>query len=67
VHFSAIQISRPDVAVSYDMDPELACASRLRILDMVANERLAVAGAHLNAPGLGYLIRKGGEYHFEGN
>jgi glyoxylase-like metal-dependent hydrolase (beta-lactamase superfamily II) len=67
VHFSAIQISRPRVAVKYDMDPELASASRLRILDMVASERIAVAGAHVNAPGLGYVVRKGGDYHFEGN
>jgi glyoxylase-like metal-dependent hydrolase (beta-lactamase superfamily II) len=66
VHFSAIQISRPRVAVKYDMDPELATASRLRIFDMVANDRIAIAGAHVTAPGLGYLVRKGAEYYFEG-
>ncbi len=65
VHFSAIQIERPDVAVTYDLDPDLARRSRLRFLDMVANERMAVAGAHVAAPGLGYVTRKGTGYSFE--
>ncbi len=62
VHFSDIQIAYPDSAVKYDLDPDLARRSRLRMLDMVANEGLAVAGAHVAAPGLGYLTRKGTGY-----
>jgi glyoxylase-like metal-dependent hydrolase (beta-lactamase superfamily II) len=65
VHFSAIQISHPHAAVKYDLDPDLACKSRLRMLDMIATDRLAVAGAHVNAPGFGYLKRKGVSYAFE--
>ncbi|HEY2184443.1 MAG TPA: MBL fold metallo-hydrolase [Xanthobacteraceae bacterium] len=65
VHFSAIQISHPNTAVKYDLDPDLARKSRLRMLDMLAADRLAVAGAHVNAPGLGYLRRKGASYAFE--
>ena len=65
VHFSDIQISHPDTAVSYDLDPDMARQSRLRMLDMVANEKLAVAGAHVNAPGFGHLTRKGSGYRFE--
>jgi glyoxylase-like metal-dependent hydrolase (beta-lactamase superfamily II) len=65
VHFSAIQISHPNTAVKYDLDPDLARRSRLRMLDMVATDRLAVAGAHVNAPGLGYLKRSGASYTFE--
>jgi glyoxylase-like metal-dependent hydrolase (beta-lactamase superfamily II) len=65
VHFSAIQISHPNTAVTYDLDPDLARKSRLRMLDLVASDRLAVAGAHVNAPGFGYLARKGTGYAFE--
>lgn len=65
VHFSAIQISHPNAAVTYDLDPDLARQSRLRFLDMIANERLAVGGAHVAAPGVGYLSRKGSGYRFE--
>jgi glyoxylase-like metal-dependent hydrolase (beta-lactamase superfamily II) len=65
VHFSDIQIEAPDVAVTYDLDPDLARRSRLRFLDMMATEGLAVAGAHVASPGLGYIKRKGRAYSFE--
>jgi glyoxylase-like metal-dependent hydrolase (beta-lactamase superfamily II) len=65
VHFSDIQIAHPDSAVKYDLDPDLARRSRLRMLDMVATEGLAVAGAHVAAPGLGYLSRKGTGYVYD--
>jgi len=34
-------------------------------LDMIAAERLAVAGAHVNAPAFGHLKRKGAGYAVE--
>lgn len=65
VHLSAIQISHPDTALTYDLDKDLAVKSRKRILDMAASERLAIAGAHVNAPGFGYVVRKGASFAFE--
>jgi len=65
VHFSAIQLAHPDAAVTYDLDKAQAIASRKRILDMAASERLAIAGAHVNAPGFGYVVRKGASFAFE--
>ena len=65
VHLSAIQISHPDAAVTYDLDKDLAIKSRKRILDMAATERFAIAGAHVDAPGFGYVVREGTSYAFE--
>lgn len=65
VHLSAIQISHPDTALTYDLDKDLAVKSRKRILDMAASEHLAIAGAHVNAPGFGYVVRKGASFAFE--
>jgi len=65
VHLSAIQISHPDAALTYDLDKDMAIKSRKRILDMAATDRLAIAGAHVNAPGFGYVVRKGATYAFE--
>ena len=65
VHFSAIQLAHPDAAVTYDLDKAQAIASRKRILDLAATERLAIAGAHVNAPGFGYIVRKGASYAFQ--
>jgi glyoxylase-like metal-dependent hydrolase (beta-lactamase superfamily II) len=65
VHLSAIQISHPDTPLTYDLDPDKACMARKRILDMAANERLMVAGAHINAPGFGHVVHKGSSFAFE--
>jgi glyoxylase-like metal-dependent hydrolase (beta-lactamase superfamily II) len=65
VHLSAIQISHPETALTYDLDKNRAIESRKRILDMAASERLAIAGAHVNAPGFGYVVRKGASFAFE--
>ncbi len=65
VHLSAIQISHPDTALTYDLDKDLAIKSRKRILDLAATDRLAIAGAHVNAPGFGYVLRRGSSFAFE--
>jgi len=65
VHFSAIQIQHPGSAVKYDLDPEAACRSRMRMLDMFATEGIAIAGAHVTAPGFGHISRKGLGYVFD--
>jgi len=65
VHLSAIQISHPDAALTYDLDKDQAIRSRKRILDMAATERFAIAGAHVNAPGFGHVVRKGASFAFE--
>jgi glyoxylase-like metal-dependent hydrolase (beta-lactamase superfamily II) len=65
VHFSGVQISHPETAVTYDLDKDLARGSRLRMLDMIATEHLALAGAHVAAPGFGHVVRRNGRYAFE--
>jgi glyoxylase-like metal-dependent hydrolase (beta-lactamase superfamily II) len=65
VHVSAIQISHPDAGMIYDLDKDQAVKSRRRILDMAATEHLAIAGAHVNAPGFGHVVRKGTRFAFE--
>jgi hypothetical protein len=35
------------------------------MLDRVAADRLRVAGAHLDFPGFGHIVRKGAGYAFE--
>src|ERR1700719_1020193 len=65
VHLSRIQISHPDAALAYTIDKDQGIQSRKRTPDMAASERLAIAGAHVNAPGFGYVVRKGASFAFE--
>lgn len=65
VHFAAIQIPRPDTGLSYDVDPLMACATRMRMFDRVAADKLRIGGAHLDFPGFGYIVRDGTGFGFE--
>jgi glyoxylase-like metal-dependent hydrolase (beta-lactamase superfamily II) len=57
VHLAAVQVPRPDTGLVFDVDPAAACASRRRVFDWLADERVAVAGAHLDFPGFGHIAR----------
>ncbi len=59
IHFEAIQIPRPDIAVAYDMDPDAAADARRLIFEMCVEEGLLIMGAHVSFPGFGRLERRG--------
>jgi glyoxylase-like metal-dependent hydrolase (beta-lactamase superfamily II) len=65
VHLSGIQIPQPQAAITFDLDPKMAAASRRRILDLAADERTVVAGAHVIEPGFGHVVRRGTSYALE--
>jgi glyoxylase-like metal-dependent hydrolase (beta-lactamase superfamily II) len=65
VHLAAIQVARPDTGLVYDVDPQPACATRRRMFDHIAADRLTVAGAHLAFPGFGTIVREGTGFAFE--
>jgi glyoxylase-like metal-dependent hydrolase (beta-lactamase superfamily II) len=64
VHLASVQMERPDATLVFDVDPDVARASRQRVLADAASERLVVAGAHLPAPGFGRVVRAGKGYSF---
>ena len=65
VHLADVQIPRPDAALVFDVDQEAAVAARRHAFEWTARERLLVAGAHLDFPGFGYMLRDGESYRFE--
>jgi glyoxylase-like metal-dependent hydrolase (beta-lactamase superfamily II) len=62
VHVPEVQIARPEVCMDFDTDPEMAAASRRRVFDMAATDRLLVTGMHLHFPGFSHLVRSGSAY-----
>ena len=52
-------LARPDWEVKFDMDKARAAATRRRVLDMLAAERMPFAGYHMPWPGVGYVERRG--------
>ena len=60
VHMPDIQTRRPDVYMEPDVDGQAAIATRKRIMDMVATDRLLAAGMHMHFPGFLNLNRRAG-------
>lgn len=62
MHVPDVQAARPEVGMVFDVDPETAVATRRRVLDMAAADRLAVAGMHLYFPCFAHVARAGQGY-----
>jgi glyoxylase-like metal-dependent hydrolase (beta-lactamase superfamily II) len=65
VHLASVQVARPDTGLVFDVDPQQACATRRRAFDRIAADKLMVAGAHMDFPGFGTIVRKGAGFAFE--
>jgi len=59
-----MSVQRPDWHVRFDMDKEAAAATRRRLFDMAAAERLPVTGYHMPFPAVGYIDSSGGGYRW---
>jgi glyoxylase-like metal-dependent hydrolase (beta-lactamase superfamily II) len=62
VHVPEVQTARPEVCMAFDTDTEAAAASRRKVFDMVATDKLLVTGMHLHFPGFAHLVRRGNAY-----
>ena len=63
-HAMAIQMPMPQVATTYDVDPQQAVISRLAVLKNVSDEGIPVAGMHIPYPGIGTLAPASSGYQF---
>lgn len=61
-HVPEVQLRRPGTRMIFDSDADAAIATRRRVLDMAASDRLLIAGMHLHFPGLIHVVRRGGAY-----
>lgn len=62
IHFATLQFSNPDWGVILDADPALAVQTRRGMLDRASADRMAVAGMHIDFPGIGYVEKSGDAY-----
>lgn len=61
-HHQVLLLRRPRLEFAYDTDPAQAASSRVRMLDMLAADRLAFLSYHFPFPGLGHVSRAGDGY-----
>lgn len=61
---SAISFARPDWRIGSDFDRDQGIATRKRLLDQLATDRIPLVGFHLTWPGYGAVERAGTAYRF---
>ena len=64
VHSTALQFPEPDRSIAYDIEPPKAIATRKKVMDMAATDRLLIAGTHIGFPGVGYVAKAGSGFAF---
>ena len=64
VHFPAIQFAHTEVSLSYDVDGKLAATSRKLAFAQASNERLLIAGMHMDFPCFGHVVADGDAYRW---
>ncbi|HEU4837888.1 MAG TPA: MBL fold metallo-hydrolase, partial [Micavibrio sp.] len=64
IHVPAVQFEHPEISIAFDTDPDMAKATRTKVLAEAAADRLRVAGMHLIFPGIGHVVKSGDGYAF---
>lgn len=59
-----VMMAHPDWQIAFDFDGDQAAATRRRVLDMVATDRIRVTGYHYPFPANGYVARAGNGFRF---
>ena len=57
-----VSFQHPSWKVRVDHESDRGVATRLRLLDRLATDKMRLLGAHLPAPGAGFVERKDGAY-----
>lgn len=63
-HHPLISTSMPRAAFTYDTDGAQGVASRLKVFDMLATQRMPLVSYHFPWPGLGYIAKQGDAFRY---
>lgn len=64
VHHHALSFAHPEWVMKFDVQPEVAIATRQRVLEQAAADRVRVFGAHLPFPALGRVRKSSAGYEY---
>lgn len=63
-HHPVLLMEKPKTEFAYDTDPKQSAASRIRMLDMLAAQRIPLMAYHFAWPGHGYVSKAGEGYRY---
>jgi glyoxylase-like metal-dependent hydrolase (beta-lactamase superfamily II) len=63
-HHQVLLLEKPRMEFTYDTDSKQAAASRVKVLDMLAANKIALISYHYPWPGLGHVVKNGDGFHY---
>jgi glyoxylase-like metal-dependent hydrolase (beta-lactamase superfamily II) len=63
-HHQILLLEKPLMEFSYDTDPKQAAQSRVKMLTMLAANKIAVMSYHFPWPGYGHVVKNGEGFHY---
>ena len=63
-HHSVLLMEKPRMEFSYDTDPKQSAASRVRLLEMLAANKIPVMAYHFAWPGYGHVAKAGDGFRY---
>jgi len=63
-HHAILLLEKPRMQFSYDTDPAQAAESRVKMLDMLAANKIPVMSYHYAWPGYGHVAKTGEGFHY---
>ncbi|MDA9008991.1 MBL fold metallo-hydrolase [Alphaproteobacteria bacterium] len=61
---AVVSVERPEWVSAFDQEPDIAVATRKRLLDQVSTEKTMILGYHFPFPGLGHIVPNGLNHRF---
>jgi glyoxylase-like metal-dependent hydrolase (beta-lactamase superfamily II) len=63
-HHPILLMEKPRMEFSFDTDPKQAAGSRVKMLDMLASNKIPVLAYHYPWPGVGHVVKTGDGFHY---
>jgi len=63
-HHQILLMEKPRMQFSFDTDPKQAAESRVKMLDMLAANKIPVMSYHYPWPGYGHVVKSGEGFHY---
>jgi glyoxylase-like metal-dependent hydrolase (beta-lactamase superfamily II) len=63
-HHPILLMEKPRMEFAYDTDPTQAAGSRVKMLDMLAAQKIPVLAYHYPWPGVGHIAKTGEGFHY---
>jgi glyoxylase-like metal-dependent hydrolase (beta-lactamase superfamily II) len=63
-HHQVLLVEKPRIEFAYDTDPKQSAGTRVRILDMLASNRIPLITYHFPWPGVGHVAKQGDGFRY---